>query len=455
MRLLVGTLILISLATPLQECAISTSGSDNSARAVAFYDPNPAHLWNRLHATFFIREDLEQVSDALDPPLWYHTEFLLAEPSHRRTVRILDEFLQTHAENLIQDPLKRAILQRDLWAVFDWSVEKAAYPGKPDYANEKRELQTRLAEVLRRVALTPEQIASLPDNYAQAVASGEFAKQYDPEHRDRAFLPPDLFEPRGPWVELEDRGGPEPLAMQHLGQFSRRSSFLIFLRLPGGRKATFDYLQALWIFPKPFVQHPNFAPDQDFAPNPDLPQFPAGTQVALVRQMTLFDNQGKLVAGPITESVQIRVYRSVARSDAPAFGMDQIIARSGQDFYEIRLSRPLFFAGQSGGLRAVRPDEREFAIFGFPGPDEGQPGHYASLSGYTPVLKECVQCHQNPGVTSLNSLSRLLKPNPLQQDVPKAVSSSRWWQDAETLSWKQDSHDWILLTSYWKTGAAR
>src|ERR1022692_4703967 len=137
MRLLVGTLLLISLATPLQECAISTSASDNSAKAVAFYDPNPAHIWNRLHATFFIREDLEPVPDALDPPLWYHTQCLLAEPSHQRAVRILDEFLQTHAENLIQDPVKRAVLQRDLWAVFDWSVERAAYPEKPDYAKEK------------------------------------------------------------------------------------------------------------------------------------------------------------------------------------------------------------------------------------------------------------------------------------------------------------------------------
>jgi hypothetical protein len=64
-------------------------------------------------------------------------------------------------------------------------------------------------------------------------------------------LPPDLFGARGPWVELEDPGNPEAVAFAHISDFSARSSFLVFLRLPGGRKATFDYLQTLWDFPGP------------------------------------------------------------------------------------------------------------------------------------------------------------------------------------------------------------
>jgi hypothetical protein len=83
----------------------------------------------------------------------------------------------------------------------------------------------------------------------------------------------------------------------------------------------------------------------------------------------------------------------------------------------------------------------------------GSPGHYGSLSGYPPVLKECVQCHQNVGVTSVNSLSRLLKPNPLQQDFPREGVGPVWWQDARVLSWKQTENDWTLLNSYWKRNA--
>jgi hypothetical protein len=449
MKFSVPGILLAILTAALFGIGDPRSPTEISAGTVTIYDPDPSHIWNRLHATFFVREDLPETAllpDALDPPFWYHTTYLLTQPSHKNALRVLDEFLQTHADNLIHDPVKRAILQRDLWAVFDWSAGRA--PGSDE---EKRELQGPLAQVLRRLALTPEQIGSLPDNYAQAIASGEFAKEYDPEHKDRVFLPPDLFEPRGSWVELEGRGEPLPVAEQHDSFFSGRSSFLVFLRLPGGRKATLDYLTKLWNSPMPLVPSPHFSPLQDEVPNPNLPQLPAGTQVALVRQMTLFDNQGKLTATPITESVQIRVYRSVAPGTTPAVGIDQMITKSGQDCYAIRLSRPLLFANQWGGLKAARPDERDFALFGGGGPDEGSPSHYASLATYHPVVKACVMCHREVGLQSLRTLGRLQKPNPPQQELPAEAFGPRWWQDARVLSWKQSQNDWRLLTGYLKS----
>jgi hypothetical protein len=449
MKFPVAGILLAVLTSTLVGMTDPRSPSEMSAGTVTIYDPDPGHIWNRLHATFFVREDLAETAllpDALDPPFWYHTTYLLTPPSHKKALGILDEFLRTHAENLITNPVKRAVLQRDLWAVFDWSAGRA--PGSED---EKRELQGRLGEVLCRLALTSEQIGSLPDSYAQAVASGEFAKEYDPEHRGRAFLPPDLFEPQGSWVELEGRGKPLPVAEQHDSFFSGRSSFLVFLRVPGGRNTTLDYLTKLWNSPMPLVPSPHFSPLQDEAPNSDLPQLPAGSQVALVRQMTLFDNQGRLIATPITESVQIRVYRSVTPSTAPAVGIDQMITKSGQDFYAIRLSRPLLFANQSGGLKAARPDERDFTLFGGGGPDEGSPSHYASLATYHPVVKACVMCHREVGLQSLRTLGRLQKPNPLQQQLPAEAYGPRWWQDARVLSWKQSQKDWRLLSGYLKS----
>ena len=95
------------------------------------------------------------------------------------------------------------------------------------------------------MALTSKQIKSLPDNYTQAVASGNFAKTYDPAHRDRAFLPPDFFEQHGPWVQIEGAGDPEPVAPQHVSSVSGRSRFLVFIRLPEGRRATLEYLKTL------------------------------------------------------------------------------------------------------------------------------------------------------------------------------------------------------------------
>ena len=103
----------------------SSFGSSDATAAPTIYDPNPTHLWNRLHSAIFVRPDIPRttrVPDALDPPLWYHTSYLLTPPSHRQFLKILDEFLNTHGERLIQDPVKRALLERDLWSVFDWSV---------------------------------------------------------------------------------------------------------------------------------------------------------------------------------------------------------------------------------------------------------------------------------------------------------------------------------------------
>jgi len=157
MRLLAALISLGLLATPLAETSASVSGPEGSPQAVTLYDPSPGHIWNRLHDVLLVREGptgIRHGADSLDPLLWLNSKHLLAAPSHQRALRVLDEFLHTHAENLIRDPLKRAILQRDLWAVFDWSVQqRPERPGETEYEPEKRELQARLAAVLRQIAL--------------------------------------------------------------------------------------------------------------------------------------------------------------------------------------------------------------------------------------------------------------------------------------------------------------
>ena len=279
MRLAAASVVLIVMLVTF--CGISASPS-HPEPSTAIYDSSPSHLWNRLYAALLIREDQHGPqfgTDSLDPLLWLETEHLLAEPSHDRALRVLDEFLQTHGENLIHDPVKRALLQRDLWAVFDWSVQQSPGKDRPQYDKQKHELQVGLAEVLHRLALAPEEIKGLPDTYAQAVASGAFAKQYDAGHEDLPFLPPDLFDPRGPWVRIQP--SPESdsgMAKIHMWNLSGRSGFLVFVRLPEGRKATMDYFQSLWNFPQPWVAEPSFAADQA-RQNPDRPSFPAGTEV--------------------------------------------------------------------------------------------------------------------------------------------------------------------------------
>ena len=426
--------------------------------SVAVYDGRPTHIWNRLYAALRVREDSQGKrygEDSLDPMLWRESEHLLSQPSQGLALGVMDEFLRTHAETLIQDPLKRAMLQRDLWAVFDWSTQQYSVPGRSGYKDEKRALQARLADVMRRLALTQKQIKSLPDNYAQAVASGAFAAQYDPAQPQQPFLPPDLFDPRGPWVGITP--SPESLAdggvaKLHVFNFSGRSVFLVFVRLPEGRQATLDYFQMLWNFPQPWVPGPPPVAADQSQENPDLPSFPPGTQMALVRQMMLFDNQGNLAVSPITESVQIRVYREITA--ARRHDLTRGLAGSGQDFFEIRISRPLLFSGRQGGLRATTRDEIELPTFQTIGEDSiGESAKPARINAtlFAPVMQLCVNCHSGGGINSFNSLDSLLKPSRLQQETRDVNYGPRFWSESNALWWKENRYDWGLLNGYWKS----
>ncbi len=427
---------------------------------VVLYDSNPTHLWNRVYAALLMRQDRRgnvYGRDAVDAPMWSSTEYLLSEPSHQRAVAVLDEFLKSHAESIVHDPVKRAMMQRDLWSVFDWTVQQSSDTKRPRYDGEKQELQIRLAEALRRLALTPDEIKALPDTFAQAVASGAFAKEYDAARPEQAFLPADLFDPRGSWAGIspspESEGG---VAKMHLENSSGRSSFLVFVRLPGGHKATMDYFRTLWDFPQPWLPGPSFASDQA-VPNPDLPSFPAGTQVALVRRANLFDTEGNLVASPIVESVQIRVYRAITTAQERDFGdgnMDDVTRHSGQEFYEFKMSRGLLFAGKNGGLRAITRDDKEFPTFGW-GDDPIEPtANPPERFRDAPVeLKTCISCHSGGGVRSLNSRGALIRPNRMQGESRNSDYGS--WGVSSALEWKQNRYDWGLLNGYWKTAPAK
>ena len=104
------------------DCPTGTAGPPAPSAGLAqvtIYDPDPQHLWNRLHRALWVRtgrDGKEYGHDRLDPLLWSETKHLLQGNSHEQAVAVLDEFLAEHGEKLVKDPLKRAILQRDLWA---------------------------------------------------------------------------------------------------------------------------------------------------------------------------------------------------------------------------------------------------------------------------------------------------------------------------------------------------
>ena len=414
------------------------------------YDADAGHLWNRLYRSLYLRtarDGREYGRDELDPLLWWGTkEHLLGGDSHTRASACLEEFIETRGERLVTDPLKRALLQRDLWAVFDWTAQRS-----DRLTPEGRELQRGLATVIRRLALPLAQIKSLPDTYRAASASGAFAPDYDPRDPDAPFLPPDLFQTEGPWVPLGVEGG-ATVAPSHVFGASGRSVFRVLISLPQGRAATLAYLKSVAAFKRPWVRDRRSPADP--RPNPRLPQFPPGTRLALVRQMLVIDERGEPVPTGVVESVQIRLHRSIPQVIPEAFDTDRDPARATLAVCEFRLSRARLFAGEAGGLRAVARDEREFPLFQSHGDDlfELQTDAGNSFERHLrPVLAFCTSCHFRPGIHSV--LSRMpditqLRLRDVRRDLVPAPNHGQ--EAVITKTWKMRQEGWRLLRELWE-----
>ena len=463
------------LAVGLIITASGCSAQDGKQTNSTIYDSDPKHLWNRLNETLFDRTAPDGKHfglDELDILFWAGTKNLLVEPSHHQSLAVLDEFINSHGEKLISDPLKRALLQRDLWELFDWSAKNFR---KPEETRASNELQSRLAVLIRRLALTTNEIAALPDNYAKT------GKSNPPN------LPQGLFQTNGDWVSVGNNGGygMEPVAPSHVSEFDGHSAFCVMLHLPEDRQAAISYLDRLrwfaqvdgaWNYrtnPLPWLStnispvpvkpldpsstnamtwrhmtwvSTNF-PRHILELSPDLPQFPANTEWALVRRMCVIDTDGHIQPTPIIESIQLRRYLEVKN-------MNQVY-HGAQQFFEFQLDRR-----RGGALRALGQDEKGFPFVHFRGQGRdlfepfnafGRPSPLPQDSAKVQrvILETCFECHSDRGIFSVLSYTGFLSPPPSQRPADLAVTGIDR-QSKATIYWKQRQFDWGLLQGLWR-----
>jgi hypothetical protein len=372
------------------------------------YHPDPDHLWNRVFRQLYRRTTAngeEYGFHELDPLLWFDTTYLLSGPSHQQAVGVLDEFISSHAEDLIREPLKRAMFQRDLWAVFDWLASQAG-----PYSPQRQAIETRLARIIRRVALSKEEIASLPENYERSIESKIYPAAFQADSPDSAFLPSDIFQPESAWVPMGREGG--PIAMTHTEAFPffGRSVFLVFVRSPDGRVATLDFIESLNTESNPVT-----AIDSD---------------VALVRRMLLIDDQGEILLSPLVETIQIRHF-------SPA-----------QSFYEFEVDRKRLFEGAGGGLV---PKTELFMLFMGHGDVFEHPD---ILQAAIPEI--CKACHfEHPPIPNSGNTRSIISysrhPFSLADNVQPMLFPTTVEDEAQTvIAWKRYHETWKSLETLWR-----
>jgi hypothetical protein len=426
-----------SSATPPDRASGAQTEGQKAREAV--FDSDPRHSWNRLHYLLYSRTAQGggvYDQEGLEPPRVHSSRFLASGPSYREAVSRLGEFLRERSDERIKDPLKRAILQRDLWAVLSTTVPEAQQvrcgtyltdrfedPGEDGTSGEdrarRRELQKRLVQVMRRVALEPEEIDCLPDNLSQAAKGGGFPKAFNPEAPKQAFLPADLLSRGGTWVPVSNvtRADEEFLAAPEHVRFTRgRSVFTVFLRLPGGRKATEAFLMRMR--------------------DGDLPQFPEGTQTALLRRMLLIDKTGALRESPLTESLQVRVYRI----------LDLGIP------YEFTLRRKDLFAGRDGGLHALKTDETSYFDFQT---RRGDVFEMPELPPAEAVLQTCTHCHSRlDGRGGIHTMRTIYARGEARERATGLRPTTVRHEAGSTIGWVRKSYTWGLLQGLWQVRAA-
>ncbi|MBI2827242.1 MAG: hypothetical protein HYX69_21430 [Planctomycetia bacterium] len=388
------------------------AGSLKSEAPLPLYDGDPQSLVNRLFAAFYIRASnippkrggmpvpRIEGGDVIDFLAWSGSDYWTAPETCQRLSALLDECLADPARVRPADPLRRAMLQRDLWAPFDFFVSgNIARLGDKATRQRRDSICRKLAAVIRTLTLTQSEIAALPDTYALAVESGRFAadNSFDPSID---YLPKSLLTDPNEWQEIDffqpkdiHEDIQERFVTLHTRNYKGRSYFRVFYRFPGGRPALdeyFTYVDAEGIDWKRDA-HRGFISIRG-----QIRQIPVGTEVALVQFLITLDDRLRPMPTPIVESVRLRAFRNVDGQSEPPTNTGV-----GMNVSEFTLKRRLLFDGlKQGGLVREPDDQPIYRVIFQPenAPDWGDIGRSLTL------VQDCRRCHTGAGQIGVQTI---------------------------------------------------
>lgn len=391
------------------------AGSLKSDAPLPLYDADPQSLANRLFAALYIRASeiptkrggppVHRIEggDVIDFLAWPGSAYWSAPETFRRIEALLDEALADMPRLRPADPLKRAILQRDLWAAFDFFVGRNIERDGDKQTRQRRDaLCRKLALILRALTLASAEIAALPDTYALAVKSGRFASEHG---FDAAvdYLPPRLLTHPEEWQEIDfhqprvHEDIRERFITLHTRNYKGRSYFRVFYNFPGGRPALEDYLKYI---DAEGVDWKTSAHNGFIMVREGVKQIPVGTEVALVQFLIVLDDSLRPTATPIVESVRLRVFANVDGGPQPPTNTG-----IGMNVSEYMLRRRLLFDDLKYGGLAREPDDQPIyrVIFqSATAPDWGDLGRSRTLA------QDCRLCHAGAGQIGVQTIASLV-----------------------------------------------
>jgi hypothetical protein len=382
------------------------------------------------------RTGWNQLEEALRPPRQKKIEITnwpiqvpLAELSSPEAPALLDKFAARPADLGLVGPIQQALAQRLLWAFFDEQVRSWKYvdpdrkpnqpvvPGPPKQKKPEAALRPA-AQLIRRLALSEAEIRALPDPYARTVESKMYPTDFDSGKPTEPFLPPNLWDPEGPWISLGN-SVEMPLAVRHTRYFGGRSSFQIFLRVPEGRQAGLDLVRSL----------STYRGQKQYDP----PKIPAGMIVVLVEQPILINAASALVPSPLVESVEMRVIHKPEKRFSNTKSEIQSVFR-------FRLRPDLLLANDPAPLRARGFDEADWEPVSLL-VEQGRVGGFPTRGT---SIGHCANCHSFTQAQTLGIFEMRFGDAGLLEIVVPAKERER------ILKWKEKDETWKELQSYWK-----
>ena len=441
------------------------AGSLRSAEPLPLFDRDPQHLWNRLFAAVTIRPSFIpsqregqpvariEGGDRIEFFVWGGTTYWDESETVARVSTLLDQFLEQSGEKLVSDPLKRVLLQRDLWTLFDFLMTRhIARRGDHPTRQRRHELCRKLAKGIRALALSAEVLAKLPDNYSFAIRSRRFAAKHDFDPKTD-YLPTGLFSGNDEWQELDffqaqrSEDVERRYVFLHMRAFQGRSYFRVFCRFPQGRSQFESYLKDLdargidW---RASAQHGSI-----FL-KPDAPEMPAGTEVVLLQYLIGLDTDLKPIPTSLVESVRLLIFKHADGVDDPTTNLG-----NGVNAAKYTLKRRLAFAEggmQHGGLHREPDDLPVYRVLfeNETAKDWGGRGRYFQLTA------DCRACHSGIRQTGTQMIGSVINTASVDSGAAMGVShtlpaGAPSPHPARTVKWKTADETYRRLVEFLET----